>query len=47
MSLDAFVARLDRAGIEVGVIRGPNEMVADIAAAYPGRFIAARQPQPA
>ncbi len=40
MSLDAFVARLDRAGIEVGVIRGPNEMIADIAAAFPGRFIA-------
>ena len=40
MSVDAFVARLDQAGIEVGVIRGPNEMIADIAQAHPGRFIA-------
>lgn len=40
LSVDAFVARLDQAGIEVGVIRGPNEMIADIAQAHPGRFIA-------
>jgi predicted TIM-barrel fold metal-dependent hydrolase len=39
VSLPDFVARLDRAGIEVGVLRGPNDMLAEIVAQYPTRFI--------
>ena len=39
LSLEDFVARLDRAGIAVGVIRGPNDLLAGIVAQFPHRFI--------
>jgi predicted TIM-barrel fold metal-dependent hydrolase len=39
MSMDDFVARMDRAGVEVGVIgRVPNQLLAEIGRTYPGRF---------
>ena len=40
LSIADFVASLDKAGIEIGVIRGPNEMLAGIIAEFPERFIA-------
>ncbi len=39
MSMADFVARMDRAGVEVGVLRAGNDIVADVLAQYPKRFI--------
>ncbi len=39
LSLAEFVARLDKAGVVKGVIRGPNAMIADIVRQYPQKFI--------
>ena len=39
LSLPDFVARLDAAGVVKGVIRGPNDILADIVGQYPDRFI--------
>jgi uncharacterized protein len=39
MSIADFVALMDRAGVEVGVLRAPNNMISEILANYPTRFI--------
>jgi len=40
MSLDAFVEQMDEASVETGVVgRVPNEELARIIKAYPGRFV--------
>jgi hypothetical protein len=39
MSLADFVALMDRAGVEVGVLRAGNALIADVLAQYPKRFI--------
>ncbi len=39
VSLKEFVGRLDKAGIEKGVIRGPNKLLGNILKEYPDRFI--------
>ena len=39
MSLGDFVALMDRAGVEVGVLRAGNAIIADVLAQYPRRFI--------
>ena len=39
MSLADFVALMDRAGVEVGVLRAGNAIIADVLAQYPKRFI--------
>ena len=39
MSIADFVGLMDRAGIEVGVLRAGNAIIADILAEYPDRFI--------
>jgi predicted TIM-barrel fold metal-dependent hydrolase len=40
LSIAAFAAKLDAAGIEKGVIRGPNDILAQFTAARPDKFIA-------
>lgn len=38
--LDRFVADMERAGVEVGVVTGvPNSVIAEVIRTYPGRFI--------
>ena len=39
MSIADFVALMDRAGVQVGVLRASNAVIADILASYPARFI--------
>ena len=39
MSIADFVALMDRAGVEVGVLRAGNAIIADVLAQYPKRFI--------
>ena len=39
MSIADFVAMMDRAGVEVGVLRAGNAIITDILAQYPSRFI--------
>ena len=39
MSIAAFVALMDRAGVEVGLLRAGNQLIADVLAQYPKRFI--------
>jgi hypothetical protein len=39
MSIAAFVALMDRAGVEVGLLRAGNQLIADVLAQYPRRFI--------
>ena len=39
MSMADFVALMDRAGVEVGVLRAGNAIIADVLAQYPKRFI--------
>ena len=39
MSITDFVALMDRAGVQVGVLRASNAMIADILASFPRRFI--------
>lgn len=39
MSLPDFVALMDQAGVERGVLRAPNHIIADVLAAYRTRFI--------
>jgi predicted TIM-barrel fold metal-dependent hydrolase len=44
MSMDDFVAMMDRAGVEVGVVgRVPNRLLGEIGRAYPGRFFTLAQ----
>ncbi len=39
MSIAAFVALMDRAGVEVGLLRAGNQLITDVLAQYPKRFI--------
>ncbi len=39
MSIADFVTLMDRAGVEVGVLRAGNAIIADVLAQYPKRFI--------
>ena len=39
MSIADFVGLMDRAGVEVGVLRAGNAIIADVLAEYPDRFI--------
>lgn len=39
MALASFVAIMDQAGVERGVLRAPNHVIADALARYPDRFI--------
>ncbi|MGH7067065.1 MAG: amidohydrolase family protein [Acetobacteraceae bacterium] len=39
MPLASFVAIMDRAGVERGVLRAPNHVIAGVLASYPDRFI--------
>src|SRR5262249_54193763 len=39
MSIADFVGMMDRAGVEVGVLRGGNAIITDILAQYPKRFL--------
>lgn len=39
MSISDFVSLMDRAGVEVGVLRASNSTIADILAQFPKRFI--------
>jgi len=39
MSMAHFVALMDRAGVEVGVLRASNPIIAEVLAQYPKRFI--------
>ncbi len=39
MSLADFVALMDQAGVERGVLRAPNPIIADVLARFPARFI--------
>ncbi|HEY6431157.1 MAG TPA: amidohydrolase family protein [Acetobacteraceae bacterium] len=39
MSIADFVGLMDRAGVQVGVLRASNGMIADILASFPKRFI--------
>ncbi len=39
MSLADFVALMDQAGVEHGVLRAPNPVIADVLAHFPARFI--------
>jgi predicted TIM-barrel fold metal-dependent hydrolase len=39
MSIAAFVTLMDRAGVEVGLLRAGNQLIADVLAQYPRRFI--------
>lgn len=39
MALASFVAIMDQAGVERGVLRAPNDVIADALARYPDRFI--------
>ena len=39
MSMADFVVLMDRAGVEVGVLRAGNAIIAEVLAQYPNRFI--------
>jgi predicted TIM-barrel fold metal-dependent hydrolase len=39
MSIAVFVTLMDRAGVEVGLLRAGNQLIADVLAQYPRRFI--------
>ena len=39
MSIADFIGMMDRAGVEVGVLRAGNAIITDILAQYPSRFI--------
>ncbi len=39
MSIAAFVTLMDRAGVEVGLLRAGNQLIADVLEQYPKRFI--------
>ena len=47
MSLGDFVALMDRAGVEVGVLRAGNAIIADVLAQYPQALHRSCHDQPA